>query len=131
LKHDNGFSVEVSRHDKSHTYTDEWGEGRFGWCVYVYIGEKHPAHDLIDMTPKVYDGREYTNTSQNILSEMPLHGGCTWLSKECKSIKVGCDYGHLYDDRYAHMETTEDAASIFRDADALFDWAKNFKESIE
>jgi hypothetical protein len=59
------------------------------------------------------------------------HGGCSYLeyhpvsAEVISAVQVGCDYNHLYDDHYLDMATAEDARSVFRDADKLFETLTN------
>lgn len=119
--HGKNFAVEVSRHTKDYCAP---GEGQNGWCVYAYIYPDHPHF-------KKFDGDSH---GQAAACDMPLHGGPTYLRYHraddgtvC-SIKVGCDYSHLYDERYSYHETMEDAITQFHDAEKLFAWLENYTE---
>ncbi|WP_336695669.1 hypothetical protein [Delftia acidovorans] len=113
----NGFLVQVThwRRDSG----DEF-EGPHRWNVYAYIYPSHPHFsafgDVEDMT-------------QSACTALPLHAYPSFhrihldsrSGKAC-SHQVGSDYGHLHDDQFSFMESPEDAAAVFRDADALYDW---------
>lgn len=105
------FVVEVTRHAKLN--------GDNAWCVYVYM---HASHRLFDSVNVGHDRYYDIDT----VTAMPLHGGCSYffkLSDNC--IKIGCDYSHLHDDRYALYKTKDEAYSVFVDAKELFDWMTN------
>jgi hypothetical protein len=87
------------------------------WCVYAYIYPNHPHFERIQ-------GDDWRQES---LSALPLHCGVSyfkrhWTDEGNTSVQVGCDYNHVDDDRYTRMETKEDAASVFCDAEELFRW---------
>jgi len=91
------------------------------WNLYVYIYPKHPAFS------KYQD--------EDNAERITFHGGCTFYQKhnnpvtgEITSIQIGCDYNHYMDDRYKEMITMEDAASIFYDAEQLFNIFENYEE---
>jgi len=88
--------------------------GRFVWNVYCYI---YPKHSLFNKLEK------------EDMFDCPIenfHCGCTyakWYRNEkgevtCKS--YGCDYNHLYDERFTFIENSERATQVFCDAEALF-----------
>jgi hypothetical protein len=113
-RHGNDFCVVVSRHEGS-TY---FGEGPNRWCVYAFIYPKHPYFKEFDQSGPMY---------QDAASAMPLHGGPTLLEfpmydGAVTSVKVGADYQHLYDDRFSHYATKDEAYEVFKDAEKLFDW---------
>ena len=115
----NDFMVMVRRHyDEPPAYiTRLYSRGPHMWCVYAYIYPNHPHFERIQ-------GDDWRQES---LSELPLHCGVSyfkrhWDGENNTSIQVGCDYSHIYDDRYTRMETKEDAASVFCDAEELFRW---------
>lgn len=119
----NGFLVMVSHHtvealDESGCF-DRTGPHR--WCVYAYIYPSHPHF-------KAFDGTE--TMWQSAATAMPGHGDPSLVRVHtgpkptyyAGSYQVGWDYNHLHDWSYTQMETPEDALSVFRDADRLFDW---------
>lgn len=108
------FSVEVKLHSENPAFNDGFG-GEFRWCVYAYIFPKHP------LFPKFESDQIY----QDATEIMPLHCGCSYLKRSADVVKVGCDYNHLHDDFYTHLEGPEDALSVFNDANELFDWLED------
>lgn len=108
-----GFCVEVSHHKSDVRIDDSEGPNR--WCVYAYIYPKHPHF-------KNFEG---DSMWQDAASTLPLHGGPSFLRDHfdaqgnITSIQVGSDYHHLHDESYTHMDTEEDARSVFCDADEL------------
>ena len=119
IKRHETFAVEVSRHDGL-AYDRR---GKFRWCVYAYIYPNHPLFSEIE------SGKEY----EPPICDMPFHGGCTFLNANrndsggITSWKIGCDYNRLYDDYYTHMETKEDALSVFMDAENLIAYLSQIK----
>lgn len=135
-------SIEISRHEKG--YAPD-GEGKYAWCVYVYVYPKHPLFVQLDINSSSY-------LYNDIISRMPLHGGCTYCSinytdherggagEDYKtveleapkriSIKIGCDYAHLYDEGFSFIEDPMGTA-IFREAEDLDEWMKYQKPVLE
>lgn len=116
------FLVKVSRHadagfDVVNGEVVRTGRVENKWCVYAFIFPKHPHF------PKF----EGPSLWQDAASFFDWHGGCSYLeyhrvsAEVISSVQVGCDYNHLHDDHYLDMATQEDAASVFRDADELFE----------
>lgn len=111
------FLVEISRHSVDRF---DPGEGPHRWCIYAYIYPQHPYFERFDV-----DGPMF----QEAASALPLHGGPSFFrahydrkGEKFTSIQVGADYNHLYDDRFCHDATREDAQEVFKDATHLFDW---------
>lgn len=117
------FLVKISRHaDAEMDIID--GEykatGRIEnkWCLYAYFYPKHPHFS------KFVIGDDMRQDAANFFD---WHCGCSYLQRHCDangttfSIQVGCDYNHLYDDRFLQMVTKEDAYEVFADAEALFE----------
>ena len=106
------FMVVVSRHEES----ELCGDGKHRWCVYAYIYAKHPHFAKFD-GPDMW---------QDAASCLPMHGGPTYLryhrndDAAVVSVQVGCDYNHIYDSRFTHYETKDDAYEVFNDAYELF-----------
>jgi hypothetical protein len=116
------FCVTVTRHGKL------IGSG---WCVYAYVRKGHRLFDALNVGHFTYYGID-------VISSMPLHGGCTFFEPllhtkdssndmrvkfkkgDIYAFKIGCDYSHLHDDHYSELETKEDAWSIFSDAEQLY-----------
>lgn len=127
----NTFNVVISKHIvEASTFAFELNrdEGIHRWDIYVYIFPKHPLfNDLVDVT-RIFDDK---------LSILPLHCGCSFLMKHyacdgsVNSIQIGCDYNHLYDNDYTFIETQEDAYSIFRDAEELYNVLDGYTKTNE
>lgn len=118
-KRNETFAVEVSRHEALPYSVC----GKFRWCVYAYLYPNHPLFS------EIKSGKEYDPP----ICDMPLHGGCSFLdanrndSGGITSWKIGCDYNHLGDDHYTHMETKDDAMSVFMDAERLITYLSENK----
>lgn len=117
----NGFCVVISRHSVPESDFSR-GEGLQRWCIYAYIYPSHPYFPEIDE-----NGPNY----QEALCKLPMHCGCSLFKVHrdeelniC-SFQAGADYNHLHDDRYTRMDTKEDAADVFYDADDLFEWLES------
>lgn len=119
------FMVQVSHHgepvpESMRSYCfDEQGEHR--WCIYAYIYPKHPK----------FSEFKGSDMWQEAAGSLPLHCGCSFLQYHrndtggVTSVQVGCDYNHLGDDHYTRLATREDARSVFRDAEDLFELLSN------
>ena len=64
---------------------------------------------------------------QDAAAALPLHGGPTLLEYpiyegKVSCVKVGADYNHLYDSRFTHFKTKDDAREVFVDAEILIEW---------
>lgn len=121
-KRGTNFLVKVSRHsDEAFDVIDgafvKTGRIEHKWCLYAFIFPKHPHFTKIEGTNIWQDGAEFYD----------WHCGCSYLEyhrdndSNVVSVQVGCDYAHLYDDRFLDMATKEDARSVFGDADELFE----------
>jgi len=90
---------------------------RPSWTFYFYLYlNRIPDKKLSNsfwLKPKKYKSQfseriYYDYNSHPIISEIEWHCGCTWYSKEAgfdgegKAIKIGCDYGHLYDEEMVY-----------------------------
>jgi hypothetical protein len=112
------FLVKVNRHSERKPDDEYSYEGPHRWCVYAYIYPKHPRFAL-------FDGSEMWQPASTAL---PMHGGPSLLRKhyddegKVLSVEVGCDYHHLHDDRYTHMENADQAVGVFNDAEDLYDF---------
>jgi hypothetical protein len=106
------FCVVVSRHQG----TADREKGPHRWAVYAYIYPEHPRFSRIKEESMMSEG----------LDDLPFHGYCSfsqWHRSHggiVTSKQVGADYDHLYDERYTHMATQDEARGVFRDASALF-----------
>jgi len=91
-------------------------EGRQVWNVYAII---HPNHRL-------FDSFEGPDMFQPAASALPLHCGPSFLEYhigqdgKVESVQVGSDYRHLWDERFSHYKTREEAREVFQDAEELF-----------
>jgi hypothetical protein len=117
------FVVEVSLHTVEQSEFDLGRLGEYRWCVYAYIYPTHPHFAKFDAE----------GMFQPAANDMPLHGGPCYFQQlrggdgpEVTAIKVGCDYNHIYDERYSFMPNKEAAGSVFMDADELFRWLENY-----
>jgi hypothetical protein len=113
-KRGKNFLVKISRHMNQ-------GGDENHWCLYAYIYPKHP-HFANFYGPNMW---------QDASGFFDWHGGCTFLeyhkmdAEVVGAVQVGCDYNHLYDDRYLDMATPDQARSVFSDADDLFETLTN------
>ena len=111
---------------RKHTRSSCFGEGDENcWCVYGIVYKKHPIFERLNIDLCYYQCPE--------IGKMPLRGGCTYFQKiktwrdgeECVSYKIGCDYSHLHDDRFAKMKTKDGAREVFDDALYLLNYLNN------
>ena len=113
------FLVKISRHEVAVNFEEpEWRrEGPHRWAVYAYIYPKHPRFSR-------FVGEDMW---QDAATSLDLHCYPSFLRRHYAAdgsqtaVQVGADYNHLHDEQYTHMATREDARSVFRDAEALFD----------
>lgn len=116
-KNGKDFLIVVSRHEVK--LFDAY-EGPHRWAVYAYI---YPAHPHFAK----FEGKDMYQDA----ADLGFHGGCTFFcyhrgdAGEVNSVQCGGDYNHLHDDRFTRMATKEDAYSVFRDADDLFEKLTN------
>ena len=114
-KRGDDFMVVVSRHNG---HADTW-EGKNRWAVYAYI---YPRHSMFT---------EFIATGS--IADQPYVPGHSYASfyrchtdnfdyGEITSHQIGFDYSHHGDTHYTHMETKEDAYSVFSDAQELYDF---------
>lgn len=110
------FSVQVVHWEVSTSTDSEDGGQR--WNVYAIISDKHPRFKLI----------ESCDIWQEVLQELPLYWGCTFVQKSAmrfgQHVKVGSDYAHVNDEEYmrASHENTAAARQVFADAQELYDF---------
>ena len=111
------FIVQVSRHSATPSEYD-LSEGVNRWAVYAYIYPRHPH----------FASFTGDDMNQDAACMMPLHCGPSFFrrhigddGKTC-SVQVGADYHHLYDSRFTHHATKEDAGEVFGDAENLHVW---------
>ncbi len=106
------FTVEVY-HSKDSPGKDS---GENYWNIYVYIYSSHPLFGQLEPGGGMY---------QELINNMPFHWGASFFhvhfaaGGEITSYQIGCDYRHLHDEDYSFMETEEEAAPIFKDAEKL------------
>jgi len=111
-----GFRVVVKRH-QTESYRPA-NDGRQRWAVYAYIYPSHPIFSL-------FDGDDLFQMAAN---ELPLHCGASYLHWHCDtdgqrtSVQIGSDYDHLYDERFSHYRTKEEASEVFHDAKRLYEY---------
>lgn len=126
------FLVKVSRHSsEQYDLVDnkfkETGRFEHKWCLYAFI---YPEH----LQFSKFDGNSMWQEASGFFD---WHCGCSYLEyhrdnkSRIVSVQVGCDYSHLYDDCYLNMATKEDAISVFRDADNLFETLTRIGSSNE
>lgn len=111
------FLITITRHGEK---SSDQCEGPNRWAVYAYVYPKHPYF------------AKFINSggmSQDACTAMPLHSYPSFFrahvdadNGSITSFQVGADYHHLYDERFTHYATKEDAAEVFNDAQELHDW---------
>jgi len=121
------FMVQISRHGEP-AHEERTGcydeEGPHRWCVYAYIYPKHPH----------FAAFKGTDLWQEAAGVLPLHAGCSFLTYhrgdegQILSVQVGCDYNHLYDDRFTRQATKDEAYEVFEDAEQLVAQLTNMVE---
>jgi hypothetical protein len=121
MREGKNFLVKINRHEVKRRDEEYSYEGPHRWCVYAYIYPKHPRF------PKF----EGSAMWQPAATALPMHGGPSLLTLhydddgKVLSVEVGCDYNHLHDDRYTHMENADQACGVFNDAEDLFDFLQS------
>ena len=115
------FNIEIKQHIIPVHPVYNMGRGPFNWYLYAYVFKKHPLFDTFDIDQDAY---------QAVTDKMPFHGGCTYLEpsyrgSKISSIKVGCDYQHLDDDRFSHYETLNENPEIVIDAQELYQYMES------
>ena len=94
------------------------------WNVYVYIYPDHPLFERIESED--FCAAEF----------LPLHGGVSyhkWLYDSTGAViykKIGSDYQHIYDERFAGYSTEDEAWEVFRDAEELIQFMESEGEII-
>lgn len=105
--------VEVKRHtDNYSTYMP----GPWRWCLYALINDGLPIFEA--------------SKQEAFFNSAPFHGGVSLHETEqtiahgskYQVIRVGADYGHLYDERFTLQETLTPNCEIVRDAEAMLQW---------
>jgi hypothetical protein len=88
------------------------------WNIYVHVYKKHPMFAQLDVEKPYYD--------QDIICDIPLHHGCTFLELEYEGcIKIGCDYSHYMDEAYGALEEPDQV--LADDVQVLYDYMINYK----
>lgn len=96
--------------------------GEWKWNVYAYVFGEHSS---------------FLNPES--LTSAPFHGGCNYLRRindssltnygfpmESEYVKAGCDYAHLYDERFGVSDPKDGIpAEIINDANELAKWLKD------
>lgn len=99
------------------------------WTLYAYIFPKHKLFEKLRIKSE--------SCYPEITYSMPLHMGCSYYEEYFDQnqnpirLEVGCDYNHLYDERYSFMENEEQASTIFIDAEVLFNYCENYGKEVE
>src|SRR5690554_877279 len=94
------------------------------WNVYAYICPGHPLFERIE-SEDFCDGL------------LPLHGGVSyhkWFYDSTGAViykKIGSDYQHLFDERFAGYSTEDEAWEVFRDAEELIQFMENREIIVE
>jgi len=91
------------------------------FCYYLYIDvDKHNLRKQLWLPRGKYstpDRVSYDYTSNDLIGDLRLHGGCTFYAKhgghngKPRVVEIGCDYNHLYerDTDYHLLEVENDA----------------------
>lgn len=100
----------------------------YKFCYYIYLkleqfNDEEFAETLwIEAIPSGFSNRKYINYNGNdFLYCLDMHGGITFYAKmfdggDGRVIKIGCDYGHIYDRGWDTLETViADAKSTIDD----------------
>ena len=99
-----GINFEISHHGIGEEYRPEGT-----WCYYLIIDENQFTEEYLDdFILKPDTDNKYCRLSYNYydtkIADLDWHGGITFYSKlggldgGSLSIKIGCDYAHLYDE---------------------------------
>lgn len=114
-----------------HGISDYQREGT--WCYYIFVNSDMfiNSDDFLkfDLEPKIIDlyGSFMESFDYYDIPDYGFHGGITWYSKEYfinkegkkqTSIKIGCDYGHLWDSESGYWQGLE---NVRRDCENMID----------
>ena len=94
------------------------------WNVYAYIYPGHPLFERIESED--FCAAEF----------LPLHGGVSyheWFYDFTGAViykKIGSDYHHAYDSRFAGYSTEDEAWEVFKDAEELIQFMESEGEII-
>ena len=89
------------------------------WNVYIYICPGHPLFERIESED--FCAAEF----------LPLHDGVSyheWFYDSTGAViykKIGSDYQHAYDSRFAGYSTEDEAWEVFRDAEELIQFMES------
>jgi hypothetical protein len=86
------------------------------WTFYLYIALDclpESVREKFWLKPIRYEKWRihYDYWAEPLISDLEWHSGCTWYSKECgfddspRSIKIGCDYQHYWDEGHSYDES--------------------------
>lgn len=86
-----------------------YSNGTPQWNYYIFLSEKQipSVFKSLWLKPKVAivgSNHIYYDYSKTLISNLDWHCGCTYyekisgLDKQTKIVKVGCDYGHIWDE---------------------------------
>ena len=132
----NGIRYTVSNHIRG---VPEINGGRGIWCYYIYISDLilAPANfEEFWLAPRPEKNSLYTDPNVRVASydywapkwsDVFWHGGITFYKKvsgfdgENRIVKIGCDYGHLYDNGFEQFEDVErDAKRTITELQAVY-----------
>lgn len=102
-------AVVVSRHYGEYT-------GEHCWCVYLYIYPEHPRFDQFKA-----DGDMWSQPHYECHSYVSLFKTHRREDGSVGSYQLGWDYAHDGDSRFSEYATADEAASVFWDANRLFE----------
>lgn len=108
------FLVSVSKHLSF--------DGDNLWCVYLYVYPKHPAFARFNREGGMWDQPHFD--CHSYVSYFQPH--VDPKTGEVVSYQLGWDYNHDGDSYYTSLETAEDAASVFYDAQRLYEQATEY-----
>jgi len=112
-KRGEGFMVVISRHNGA---TLDQYEGKNRWAVYAYIYPKHDMFVRFIATGSMWDQPYLPGHSY------PSYYRCHTDESDITAHQIGFDYNHVGDSHYSHMDTKEDAYSVFNDGQELFNF---------
>ncbi len=124
-----GIHYTLSHHGVSDEYSPDGT-----WCFYIYINSNTFINDsdfkLFNRERQIiesFPGSFYETYDYGSVPDYGFHGGITWYSKETfidkggneqTSLKIGCDYAHLWDREGGYWQGIE---AVDNDAKLLID----------
>ncbi len=109
-------------------WVNDWADstGRRGpdnWNVYIHVYPAHPHFPLFNAD---------MDSGDSACQAYDFHGGATYFTAHRKkdsvsSYEIGCDYAHLYDERFSRMATKDQAREVFLDAENLVRYMESTK----